>query len=113
MELIESHDWPGNVRELEHVIEGAMNLSDGEWLTEHDLPASFIGSRSLAKSDEEALTLSVSLDLPLDQSILAYERQLLRHALMTCGTNVSDAAKVLGIPRQTLQYKIKKMNEKE
>ncbi len=109
----ENYNWPGNVRELEHVIEGAMNLSDGEWLTEQDLPPSFIGSRAMMKTDGEGVTLSVSLDLPLNQSILAYERQLIRHALMTCGTNVSDAAKALGIPRQTLQSKIKKMNEKE
>lgn len=105
----EQYGWPGNVRELEHVIEAAMHLTDDDWLHPQDLPADFQGARALVARETEHPMVCTVVDLPLDEALEAYERQLLRHALMVSGGNISEASKLLGIPRQTLQSKLKRL----
>ncbi len=104
----EVYQWPGNVRELEHVIEAAMHLTDDEWIHQQDLPANFQGLKAVSEGNLDSPVICTTIDQPLEQSLIAYERQLLRHALMLSGNNISEAAKNLGIPRQTLQSKIKR-----
>lgn len=105
----EQYGWPGNVRELEHVIEAAMHLTDDDWLHPQDLPADFQGARTLIALEKEHPMVCTVVDLPLAEAMEAYERQLVRHALMVSGGNISEASKQLGIPRQTLQSKLKRL----
>lgn len=105
----EQYGWPGNVRELEHVIEAAMHLTDDDWLHPQDLPADFQGARTLVALEKEHPMVCTVVDLPLTEAMEAYERQLVRHAMMVCGGNISEASKQLGIPRQTLQSKLKRL----
>jgi len=108
LECFEHYSWPGNVRELEHIIEAAMSMSDGEWVGLDELPESFLGCKGYAQTTSSGIQVCQDVSLPLDEAMTAYERQMIRHALITTGHNISLAAKALGIPRQTLQYKLKK-----
>lgn len=101
--LFQHYPWPGNVREMEHVIEGALNLMDGRVITEEDLPPAL--QKLSGKRDTAPAKRGETLHHSLDQ----YEFQLLRDAMQSCGGNVTKASKHLGIPRQTLQYRLKKM----
>lgn len=94
---LENHHWPGNIRELDHVIEYAMNMTDGDTITLDHLP-------SLVK---EIRTVRVNLK-PLRITIEQTEKRLIYQALDASKGNVQKAASILEIPRQTLQYKMKK-----
>jgi len=97
----ESYSWPGNVRELEHIIEGAMHMVDGHWITEEYLPKSL-------KRHKNQMALTIVEDETLAVALERTERQLLEQAMDQAENNISKAAKILDVPRQTLQYKLKK-----
>ncbi|MBE1424763.1 two-component system response regulator HydG [Desulfomicrobium macestii] len=96
MDLMLHYDWPGNVRELENVVERAVILSPGEFVTENDLPATLRGS---AKSDTGPSG---------GQSLEDAEREAIARTLEQVGNNKSEAARVLGVTRVTLRSKMKK-----
>jgi len=98
------HSWPGNVRELQHVIEHAMNIMSGQVIELEDLPA-HLGQRNILKSNEECTESIKESSLP--EILNSVERKYLIQALEQCKGNVAKAALLLGIPRQTLQYKLK------
>ncbi|SKC58374.1 sigma-54 interaction domain-containing protein [Maledivibacter halophilus] len=100
--IFQSYSWPGNVRELEHVIEGAMNIIDKDIITVGDLP------KNLIKFYHGISTEAVREKLPLKDALENLEKQMIKNALKETNNNISQAASLLGIPRQTLQYKIKK-----
>ncbi|MBT2695074.1 sigma 54-interacting transcriptional regulator [Bacillus sp. ISL-55] len=97
------HQWPGNVRELKHTIEYMMNVCEGSVLTGQDLP--MMMKNIHPDSGEETRTSFV-----LRENLKELEIQLINDALNASGGNVQKAAVLLDIPRQTLQYKIKKLN---
>lgn len=92
-----SYHWPGNVRELKHTIEFMMIHTDKDILTEEELPQFLIKS-----------LVSKGKILPLRKAMKNMELQLITEALLQTDGNVFQASKLLEIPRQTLQYKIKK-----
>ncbi len=98
------YQWPGNVRELEHIIESAVNLLDEEKLiTLEQLPpymkSKFQTYKGLSKKKIGSL-VGVLKDV---------EKQLLQEALETYEGNITRAAEALGIARQNLQYRIKRL----
>ncbi|RSK23933.1 PAS domain S-box protein [Bacillus sp. HMF5848] len=100
LSYLESHSWPGNVRELEHAIEYAMNMCDGDTIVMAHLP--HVVTRALG----EKITIQ-----PLKLAVEQTERNLIQQALRIANGNVLKAATILKIPRQTLQYKMKKYGE--
>jgi DNA-binding NtrC family response regulator len=99
--ILQSYAWPGNVRELKNVIERAILLdAEDELLPEH-LPAEITGTGTTAGSAVEEMP-----DLK-PMSIRDMERILIRKALAETGGNKSQAARILGISRQTLREKTK------
>ncbi|WP_010281432.1 sigma-54 interaction domain-containing protein [Bacillus timonensis] len=99
LELFTSYNWPGNVRELKHIIEHAMIMAEGLTLTKDLLPNHLVDSQ---------VTSTVTLR-PLRQAIQETENTLIEVAMKESGGNINQAAKLLDIPRQTLQYKLQKM----
>jgi transcriptional regulator with GAF, ATPase, and Fis domain len=87
--LLLAHDFPGNVRELQNLIEGAVSLAERE--VDADLVRSLLGSPSLQSPE------------PLDLGTL--ERRHIARVLKLTGGNKSEAAKILGLDRKTLQRK--------
>lgn len=105
MARLQSHQWPGNVRELEHAIEGAMNLVEGDVIETVHLPQS-LGGRDLRPRAGLA-PFEPALPARLREAVSDHERSLIVGAMESSGWNVSQAARLLGIPRQTLQYRLK------
>lgn len=91
--MINSYSWPGNVRELRHQVSRAMLLCHESQITETDLALPMTGK-------------SVNTDnlTPLDVA----ERTILLQALAEANNNVSEAARILGITRMTMRYRMEK-----
>jgi len=96
--------WPGNVRELKHTIEYMMNICVGDWLTAEDLP---IMLKQLSPVSQNQMTLNGQLSLR--KNVEELEKRLIADAIKVSGGKINQAAKLLEIPRQTLQYKLKKI----
>jgi DNA-binding NtrC family response regulator len=105
LKILVDYDWPGNVRELESVVERALLLSDGDTILPGDLPASVRAGVAHARR-------GAGLDLEIPESGLdleAVERTLILRALDKTAGNVSRAARLLGLSRRTLQYRLEKI----
>jgi arginine utilization regulatory protein len=109
-QFFEQYDWPGNVRELQHAIEGAMNWVDGEEIRQEHLPPHLEPVADLSEIKEIRTGAAETNDLPTILSRV--EEQLIREAMEACSHNIRQASIRLGIPRQTLQYKLKKLQIK-
>jgi PAS domain S-box-containing protein len=97
LSLFQGYDWPGNVRELQNVIERAMVLCDGEI---------FSVDETWLRRDDSRLRPAV----PLVATLAEREKELIESVLSESHGQVagrSGAAAKLGIPRQTLESKIK------
>jgi two-component system, NtrC family, response regulator AtoC len=97
--LTEFH-WPGNVRELENIIERAVVLSTNVVISEEDIRLEGLPSRY---SDAPAPFL------PEGVTLEQWEDQLIREALRRTKNNKSQAARLLGISRNALRYRLSKM----
>ncbi|WP_066506311.1 sigma-54 interaction domain-containing protein [Abyssisolibacter fermentans] len=102
MEIFMQHKWPGNVRELEHIIEAAISINDIEEIGIEHLPKKF-NSSSFSRFDQNKIPSLTSAVRELEESIIL-------QALNESDWNISKTAKLIEIPRQTLQYKIAKYN---
>jgi formate hydrogenlyase transcriptional activator len=95
-ELLEGYHWPGNIRELQNVIERAMILCDSETF--------FV--------EEEWLQPEPEPWVGLQPSLINQERELIEAALKETRGRIAGpdgAARRLGVPRTTLEYKIKSL----
>ena len=108
MALFNEYPWDGNVRELEHVIEGAANLVDGDLIRIDDLPYNFRAFYEKQMPKIERNIVSTPEYFNLQEALSGYEKQLIITVLGESEGNISKAAKRLGLPRQTLQSKMKK-----
>lgn len=105
--LFNRYPWDGNVRELEHVIESAVNFVDQDVITLQDLPYNL---KKFSNAHPKFYTEQPQrhVDLGLTETLEKTEEEMLRYALLKCKNNTAKAARLLKIPRQTLQYKLKK-----
>lgn len=107
--LFAAYPWPGNVRELEHVIEAAMNMVDSDWIEMEHLPLHVL-ERPAGLAEAEPLVTQTALQMEsgktLPELVRELEERVIQEAMSSTEGNVLRAAKLLGIPRQTLQYKL-------
>jgi DNA-binding NtrC family response regulator len=96
--LLLGYAWPGNVRELKNLIERLVILSSSETIEPQHLPIQFAG---VPGGPRPADAPSGRL-----QTLEEVERAYIRKVLDQVGGNKSEAAKVLGITRQTLRKKV-------
>ncbi|HOC52352.1 MAG TPA: sigma 54-interacting transcriptional regulator [Caldisericia bacterium] len=95
-EFLLSYIFPGNVRELFYIIEYSYLKSKNSKITINDLPNSiYFKEFDLSKETSE------------------FEKKIIKETLYLTNFNISKAGKILKIPRQTLQYKIKKYGIEE
>ncbi len=95
---LQAYAWPGNVRELQSIIQRAVTVSDDEWLTVEDL----------------TLESPITVTLPAGEiaqkelcSLREAERNHITFVLSAVGWNISRAAKILQIGRNTLYVKMR------
>ena len=106
------YEWRGNVRELRNVVERAMILEDGDVITTEYLPANLKGkSGAVSPTDPCGMKIEAGvLHLPLqDLSLKNLETSLIEWALLESSGNKSQAARLLGITRDQLIYRVKTM----
>jgi formate hydrogenlyase transcriptional activator len=99
MELFHAYDWPGNIRELQNVVERAVILSEGETF--------FVDEAWLTRATPKVAAASV-----LTANLAEREKAMIENALREAEGLVSGpagAAAKLGLPRQTLESKIRKL----
>nr|WP_312576590.1 sigma 54-interacting transcriptional regulator [Sedimentibacter sp.] len=104
LDIFLDYSWPGNVRELQHAIESVISLYDGDIIREEHLPFQFKNFHP-----NKYFTLDTTAIQPLNVTIDKVEKEIITSALEQTDYNISKAAKLINIPRQTLQYKIKKL----
>jgi DNA-binding NtrC family response regulator len=104
MELLKGYHWPGNIRELRNVVERAFILHAGadEIRPEHLTPE--LRRATAARQKEKALPTVDGQGLVLDD----VERKLIAEAMERASGNQSKAARLLGVSRDTLRYRLKK-----
>ena len=107
MQLLQAYRWPGNVRELRNVIERAFILHAGaEELRPEHLPPELRGA---ANGTAAARRPERPAPVPQEGLVLEdVERRLIQEALERASGNQSQAARLLGISRDTLRYRLKK-----
>lgn len=119
-QLLYTYEWPGNVRELQHVIEGAMNLIVHEtMITAKHIPnhvkrsaGRVHGALPQPHSAEENVRSATRLSA-IKRSFEQQERAQLEEVLGKTGYHITRAAQMLGMSRQSLQYRMKKYGLKK
>lgn len=119
LQIFLDYDWPGNVRELEHVIESSMNILMGETIINVDhLPYNF-RNKSTKISQQELPIIHVqdekfeNSSMPiqhLKDYLLKAEEYYIQRVLEKNKYRKTAAAKELGLSRQALQYRIKRLD---
>jgi DNA-binding NtrC family response regulator len=100
---LHTHSWPGNVRELRNIVEEAALLSSGDLIT-----AAHLGPWMGAPAPQPA-PAAVPASFPdSGVDLEQLERQLVEQALEKADWNVTRAAKLLNLTRDTLRYRIEK-----
>jgi transcriptional regulator with PAS, ATPase and Fis domain len=99
MKILEMHHWPGNVREIQHTIERGVIMSDGQ-----EIKASDFNLTTIPLSDSSNTSEYDDLNL---QNI---EKILIQKALEKHESNISKAAKELGLTRAALYRRLEKFN---
>ncbi|MGM9987947.1 MAG: sigma-54 interaction domain-containing protein [Bacillaceae bacterium] len=98
---LQQYNWPGNVRELKSTVQYAVTICEGAMITSKDLPVHIREQAALFQEYTSPLK-------PLRQALDETEYTLINQAMKESDGNVVKAAKLLQIPRQTLQYKLGK-----
>ena len=108
MDLLMDYSWPGNVRELRNAIERVMILAEDSTVSSKYLPIRISEGGPLAVP-QQGMEGEWHMQLPpKGTSLYDIERDLIRLALEQSRGNKSTAAKLLGISRDTMRYKVKK-----
>lgn len=109
MQLLEHYSWPGNIRELQHAIERGNILCDNNVIQPKDI----LGALSVTPqyADQQVIELLQKLQFPEDGLDLpallnTIEQSFVHEALKRCGGNQVHAARLLGITRDKLRYRL-------
>ncbi|MDT4330049.1 sigma-54-dependent transcriptional regulator [Methylomonas sp. MS20] len=107
-QALKRYDWPGNIRELHNVLERCVLLASDENFPEQWLQLPDLGGQTSAgvRGDGIYLPLDGSLSL---QDI---EKFVIQEVLNRTDENVTAAARMLGMTRETLRYRVQKYNLK-
>jgi DNA-binding NtrC family response regulator len=102
LERLMSYHWPGNVRELENVVERSVLLAQGPRVEAGDVKIDTAPRRSTSTSGGDQF-------LPEGMTLDEYEQNLIREALKRADGNKSQAARLLGLTRNALRYRLAQM----
>ena len=102
MERLMSYHWPGNVRELENVVERSVLLAQGPRVEADDIRIDTGAARSRPWPPP---IIFCPKGMTLDQ----YEQSIIREALKRANGNKSQAARLLGLTRNALRYRLAQM----
>jgi DNA-binding NtrC family response regulator len=101
MERLIAYHWPGNVRELENVIERSLVMANDTQLDAADIKLESAPRARQQSGDPHFLPEGLTLD--------QYEQEIIREALKRADGNKSQAARLLGLTRNALRYRLTQM----
>lgn len=113
--LLRSYPWPGNVRELRTTIEHGVVMSNDEVIDTRHLPYFLNNSAHISSQNDVTYSGQISekdemqLDSKQEFNLHALEIRTIQRALQHTHDNRTDAARLLGISRRTLQRKLKEL----
>lgn len=113
MSVFMNYGWSGNVRELKHILESMVSVADDQILTIKHLP---LYMQSRISGNEINSNKSIQRSMPvmsLSEALQKTEKDLITKALVWHKGHITKASEVLGIPRQTLKYKMNKLGLKQ
>lgn len=99
LDILKTYVYPGNIRELENIVERAISFANGPEILPSDLPDYIL----------KTPTQKFMKTLKLKEALADVEKEIIWNALQKSGGNITRAAKELGIHRQQLQRKLKKL----
>jgi transcriptional regulator with GAF, ATPase, and Fis domain len=102
LQLLMAHYWPGNVRELQNVIERATALAQGGELQPGDIQLDTPRNRNSSAGGPDRF-------LPEGMTLDQWEDEMIRESLKRAGGNKSQAARLLGLSRNALRYRLSKI----
>jgi DNA-binding NtrC family response regulator len=101
MQILANYHWPGNVRELQNIVERAAALAHGPVLDASDIHMDAPRTKSSTAGNNNFLPEGMTLD--------QWEDEMVREALRRANGNKSQAARLLGVSRNTLRYRLSKI----
>jgi transcriptional regulator with PAS, ATPase and Fis domain len=107
MLALKRYPWPGNVRELQNAIQRLVIMTDGEVISLKDLPGEIVQA---AGRDSRNRFRLPSGGINLAKEMEAFERRWLQEALEQAKDGKADAARLLGVDRNRLNYLCRKYN---
>jgi transcriptional regulator with PAS, ATPase and Fis domain len=102
LELLVNYYWPGNVRELQNIVERAAALAAGPVLETSDIHMDAPRTKSSNAGSNNNF-------LPEGMTLEQWEDEMIREALRRANGNKSQAARLLGLSRNTLRYRLSKI----
>ena len=99
MQILVNYHWPGNVRELQNIIERACALANGTVIKPEDIHLDV----------RPAKAANTSGFLPEGMTLEHWEDEMIREALRRANGNKSQAARLLGLSRNALRYRLSKI----
>ena len=109
LRLLRQYEWPGNVRELRNVIERAMILCSGDMIHVGDLPAEIVSKEpSMAFEGNVVPIPPVAEGIDMEAMVSGIRKRMMLEALAQTQGNKSQAARLLGLSRDQLNYGLKK-----
>jgi DNA-binding NtrC family response regulator len=103
LDRLVDHPWPGNVRELENTIERSLVLASGDILQPSDIRLEAPRGQHAAASGQPVPLL------PEGETLEHWEQMMIREALRRANGNKSQAARMLGLTRNALRYRLSQM----
>jgi Nif-specific regulatory protein len=119
LDLFTRYHWPGNIRELEATLHRAIVMSNGDTMTHQDFyglgQTDAVAAAELPQPSPQSLLnpslarLEITSEI-YDEVMASVDKQLIERALDTCGGRIREAARRLGLARNTLKSKMQKYN---
>jgi two-component system, NtrC family, response regulator AtoC len=106
IKAIRHYTWPGNVRELRNAMEQVVLMARDELVTAEQLPITHNLHAAPMVELPHVVAMAAANSVPM--SLEQVEREMLVNALTQSTWNVTRAAKMLGVSRDTLRYRIEK-----
>jgi DNA-binding NtrC family response regulator len=101
LDALEGYHWPGNVRQLENVVERAVALTSGPVIDVPDIHLDGTPGKAPASATDNFLPEGMTLE--------QWEDNMIREALRRANGNKSQAARLLGLSRNALRYRLGKI----